>query len=498
MVKHPGWYSALMPKRKAQPETPSIVTIDPAKRVEGTLTLPGDKSISHRYAMLTALSRGRKVHIWNYAPGADCQSTLDVLRLLGVFSERVPTWVATHAKDAPRTNGKTNGTSTATPGIAASADAPPEAPAITAANTAYINIVGRGPRALLEPATWLDCGNSGSTMRMMAGVLAAHGFESLLTGDASLSRRPMRRVAVPLTQMGALVLARQGLPPLDIFGTRLHGINYSPEVPSAQVKSAVLLAGLQAEGRTTVCEPAPTRDHTERAFRTFNIAFQQDGPTIAIDGGQEPFPPERLDVPGDVSSAAFWGCAAAALPDSAIEMTGVGLNPSRTGWLTVLQRAGVDVTVTETHLANGSEPVGTIRVRRGAPRALTVAPGEVPGVIDELPVLAALATFPGFEIHVTGAIELRGKESDRITALVSGLKAMGAQARELPDGFVVKGTEPLKGGATVDACHDHRLAMAFAIATLGAREPVTIKSAEAVAVSYPAFFEVLRRVSQLS
>jgi 3-phosphoshikimate 1-carboxyvinyltransferase len=480
-----------MPKKKAPPEAaPSIVTVDPARRVEGSLTLPGDKSISHRYAMLTALSRGRKVHIWNYAPGADCQSTLDVLRLLGVFSERVPTWVADHAKDAPRT-----ASTDPTPHINGTA-ALAEAPAITAANTAYINIVGRGPRALLEPSTWLDCGNSGSTMRMMAGVLAAHGFESLLTGDASLSRRPMRRVAVPLTQMGALVLARQGLPPLDIFGSSLRGINYSPEVPSAQVKSAVLLAGLQAQGRTTVTEPAPTRDHTERAFRTFNITFAQEGKTIAIEGGQEPFPPERLDVPGDISSAAFWGCAAAALPGSTIELTGVGLNPSRTGWLTVLRRAGVDLTITETHLANGSEPVGTILVRRGVPKPLTVTPEEVPGVIDELPVLAALATFPGFEIHVTGAIELRGKESDRITALVTGLKAMGAQARELPDGFVVKGTEPIHGAATVDACHDHRLAMAFAIAALGARAPVTIKGAEAVAISYPAFFDVLRRISQ--
>jgi len=485
----------VMPKKKAQPDTPSVVTVDPAKRVEGRLTLPGDKSISHRYAMLTALSRGRKVHIWNYAPGADCQSTLDVLRLLGVFSERVPTWVADHAKDAPRSPGGGNG-SRANGTAVGPVNGTPEEPAITPANTAYINIVGRGPRALIEPATWLDCGNSGSTMRMMAGVLAAHGFESLLTGDASLSRRPMRRVAVPLTQMGALVLARQGLPPLDIFGTSLHGINYTPEVPSAQVKSAVLLAGLQAQGRTTVTEPAPTRDHTERAFRTFNIAFDQNGRTIGVEGGQDPFPPERLDVPGDISSAAFWGCAAAALPDSTIEMTGVGLNPSRTGWLAVLQRAGVDLTVTETHLANGSEPVGTILVRRGAPKTLTVLPDEVPGVIDELPVLAALATFPGFEIHVTGAIELRGKESDRITALVSGLKAMGAQARELPDGFVVKGTDPLKGGATVDACHDHRLAMAFAIAALGARDSVTIKSAEAVAISYPAFFDVLRRISQ--
>jgi 3-phosphoshikimate 1-carboxyvinyltransferase len=473
-----------MPKKKVLPHAPKVVTVTPARRVAGTLTLPGDKSISHRYAMLTALSRGRKVHIWNYAPGADCQSTLDVLRLLGVFNERVPTWVANHASEAQ---------------AAARRGAPPapaEAAPVDASNTAYVNMVGRGPRGLLEPTTWLDCGNSGSTMRMMAGVVAAHGFESLLTGDASLSRRPMRRVAVPLTQMGALVLARQGLPPLDIFGTSLRGINYSPEVPSAQVKSAVLLAGLQAEGRTTVSEPAPTRDHTERAFRTFNIHCQQTGHEIAIDGGQEPFPPERLDVPGDISSAAFWGCAAAALPDSAVEMTGVGLNPSRTGWLTVLQRAGVDLTVTETHLANGSEPVGTILVRRGAPKPLTVRPEEVPGVIDELPVLAALATHQGFAIHVTGAAELRGKESDRITALVSGLKAMGAQARELPDGFHVEGTQALKGGVTVDACHDHRLAMAFAIAALGAHEPVAINGADVVAISYPAFFEVLRGISQ--
>jgi 3-phosphoshikimate 1-carboxyvinyltransferase len=476
-----------MPKKKAQPDAPpSTVTVEPARRVEGTVTLPGDKSISHRYAMLTALSRGRKVRIWNYAPGADCQSTLDVLRMLGVFNERVPTWVAHHDEPEPAPQ---NGSPAPRP-------ASPDGASITPANTAYINIVGRGPRALLEPTTWLDCGNSGSTMRMMAGVLAAHGFESLLTGDASLSRRPMRRVAVPLTQMGALVLARQGLPPLDIFGTTLRGINYSPEVPSAQVKSAVLLAGLQAEGRTTVTEPAPTRDHTERAFRTFNITFHQDGHSVAVDGGQEPFPPERLDVPGDISSAAFWGCAAAALHDSAVDMTGVGLNPSRTGWLTVLQRAGVDLTVTESHLANGSEPVGTIRVRRGAPKPLTVKPEEVPGVIDELPVLAALATHPGFSIHVTGAAELRGKESDRITALVSGLKAMGATARELPDGFHVEGTTPLKGGTTVDACHDHRLAMAFAIAALGAREPVAIKGADVVAISYPAFFDVLRGLSK--
>ncbi len=474
-----------MPKKRVLPDAPSLVTVEPAARVEGTLTLPGDKSISHRYAMLTALSRGRKVHIWNYAPGADCQSTLDILRLLGVFNERVPTWVAHHTAGMTAAGASSNGQS-----------APEEYPTVDAGNTAYINMLGRGPRALLEPPTWLDCGNSGSTMRMMAGVLAAHGFESLLTGDASLSRRPMRRVAVPLTQMGALVLARQGMPPLDIFGSSLRGINFSPEVPSAQVKSAVLLAGLQATGRTTVSEPAPTRDHTERAFRTFNIAFHQEGQSISIDGGQEPFPPERLDIPGDISSAAFWGCAAAALPGSAVELTGVGLNPSRTGWLSVLRRAGDDLTVTETHLANGSEPVGTILVRRGAPKTLTVAPEEVPGVIDELPVLAALATFPGFEIHVTGAIELRGKESDRITALVTGLKAMGAQARELPDGFDVRGTAPIKGGTTVDACHDHRLAMAFAIAALGAREPVSIKGADVVAISYPAFFDALRSISQ--
>jgi 3-phosphoshikimate 1-carboxyvinyltransferase len=260
----------------------------------------------------------------------------------------------------------------------------------------------------------------------------------------------------------------------------------------------VLLAGLQAEGRTTVSEPAPTRDHTERAFRTFNIAFEQNGHDISLQGGQEPFPPERLDVPGDISSAAFWGCAAAALPGSTVDMTGVGLNPSRIGWIQVLQRAGVDLTTTEAEQANGSEPVGRILVRPGKPGPLMVKPEDVPGVIDELPVLAALATHPGFSIHVTGAIELRGKESDRITALVSGLKAMGAVARELPDGFHIDGKDPLKGGVTVDACHDHRLAMAFAIAALGAREPVTINGADAVAVSYPAFFDELRRISQAS
>jgi 3-phosphoshikimate 1-carboxyvinyltransferase len=254
---------------------------------------------------------------------------------------------------------------------------------------------------------------------------------------------------------------------------------------------------MQTKGRTTVIEPTETRDHTERAFKTFGIKFEKDGKRISVEGPQRPtVERQRLEVPGDISSAAFWACAAAALPGSEVEIVDVGLNPSRTGWVEALKAAGADMELTVTHEANGSEPVGRMLIRPGTPKRLEVTPEQVAGVIDELPVLGALATFPGYGIHVTGAHELRTKESDRITAFVTGLVAMGANAKELPDGFIVEGGEPLKGGCSVDAAHDHRLAMAFAVAALGAKEPVTIEGADAVAVSYPKFFETLDQLCQ--
>jgi 3-phosphoshikimate 1-carboxyvinyltransferase len=327
-------------------------------------------------------------------------------------------------------------------------------------------------------------------MRMLAGIVAAHPFLSTMTGDASLSRRPMRRIIGPLTAMGAVVTAAPGdRPPIAIQGGDLSGIHFAPDTPSAQVKSAVLLAGLQSRGETVVVEPASTRDHTERALATFGATVTVDGPAssgrrIALRGGQR-LSARDLTVPGDISSAAFIAVAAAALPGSDVTVTHVGLNPSRAALLAVLKRFGADI---ETHLEDewNGEPVGKIRVRHGAMRDLVIEPGEVPEVIDELPVLATLGTFGG-SVTVSGAGELRVKESDRIAELVSGLRAMGADADERPDGFQVRSGARLSGG-TVHARHDHRLAMAFAIAALGATGATSIEGADAVAVSYPGFF----------
>jgi 3-phosphoshikimate 1-carboxyvinyltransferase len=427
---------------------PSVVVAPATKPIANRrLRVPGDKSVSHRYAILASLADGESI-IENYAPGADCRSTLTCMRALGVTIATTP---------VPGTGDR-------------------------------IRIVGRGLRGLAAPAAPLDAGNSGSTMRMMAGVLAAHPFTTTMIGDASLSRRPMRRVIVPLERMGATLQAADGRPPLTVHGASLHGIHYRPDVPSAQVKSAVLLAGLQADDRTSVQEPAATRDHTERALAAFGVTVERDGLTVTVTGGQR-LSGRTVTVPGDISSAAFWACAAAAVDGSALEIEGVGLNPSRTQILDALARAGA-VVETAIEREDGHEPIGRIRITTGTRRPLTVAPDEVPGLIDELPALAALATH-GREVRVTGAGELRTKESDRITALVTGLRAMGADADELPDGFHVRGSARLHGDCVVDAAGDHRLAMAFAIAALGASRPVTIQGAQAVDVSYPGFFEVL-------
>jgi 3-phosphoshikimate 1-carboxyvinyltransferase len=414
--------------------------IAPAATVRGRLHVPGDKSISHRYAILAALADGTTT-ISNYAPGADCQSTLACLAALGVSVER------------------------STPGL--------------------VTVAGRGLGGLIAPTTPLDCGNSGTTMRLLSGVLAAHPFRATLCGDASLSRRPMRRVMAPLTEMGARFDAATGdRPPFDVHGGQLHAVDFQPDVPSAQVKSAVLLAGLHVAGTTSVIEPAATRDHTERALEAFGAPPTLDGRRVSVTGGRR-LRGRDLRVPGDISSAAFPAVAAAALAGSDVTIDGVGLNPSRAAILDLLRRFGADVDAQVTDRGAG-EPVGHIRVRHGRLEPVEIEPAEVPELIDELPVLAALATFGG-GLKVSGAGELRVKESDRISALVGGLRAMGADAHERPDGFTIRGTRRLAGGA-VDAHGDHRLAMAFAIAALGATGPTTIAGAEVVAVSYPGFF----------
>lgn len=424
--------------------------VRPARAVRGALRVPPDKSISHRYALLAALADG-PTSIAGYATGADCQSTLAVLEALGVMVTRT-----------------------------------------TTGGGQEVRITGR-PGGFSAPSGPLDCGNSGTTMRLLSGLLASQPFTSILVGDASLSSRPMRRVMTPLMAMGAELIAGEGgRPPLHVTGAPLCGIHHTPEVPSAQIKSAVLLAGLRAAGTTSVHEPAPTRDHTERGLEAFGVSVARSATgDISVTGGARLAGGLTLRVPGDPSATAFLAVAAAGLPGSRIDIEDVGLNPTRVALFDVLRRAGADVTTTETGVWHG-EPVGRLSVATGERLDVVVAPDEVPLLIDELPALAALATFGG-SIVVTGAAELRVKESDRISALAAGLRAMGADVDEYADGFAVRGSRQLSGGI-VDARHDHRLAMSFAVAALGATHPTEIHGAEVAAVSFPGFFDVLDRL----
>jgi 3-phosphoshikimate 1-carboxyvinyltransferase len=425
-----------------------VALVRPAQRASGRIRVPGDKSISHRYALLGAIADG-PTRISGYSGGADCAATLACLRALGV---------------------------------------PIETPA-----AGEVRISGRGIRGLSAAAGPVDAANSGTTMRLLAGIVAGHPFRTVITGDPSLSRRPMRRVMGPLTEMGATIQARDGRPPLTIDGGALEGITHRPEVPSAQVKSSLLLAGLHATGRTAIVEPAATRDHTERAFAAFGATVDRDGLTVSVTAGQR-LSGRELTVPGDISGAAFWGALAAGLPKSVIDIEAVGLNPSRTAFLDVLRRAGADVQVAVEDEAAG-EPTGRVTITATNPRSFTIDPSEVPGLIDELPALGALgALLPeGASMEVRGAAELRVKESDRISALAAGFRAMGAEVTEYPDGFRIE-SRPLRG-ATVDAVGDHRLAMAFAVAACGASSPTTITGAAVVDVSYPRFFQELERLT---
>jgi 3-phosphoshikimate 1-carboxyvinyltransferase len=431
---------------------PSAATIRLARRIEGRLRVPGDKSISHRCALLAAMADGRS-ELHGYAPGADCRSTLTCLRGLGVE---------------------------------------------VIEDTDTIAVVGRGLGQLRSPDALLDAGNSGTTMRLLAGLVAGHPFSATIVGDASLSRRPMRRVLVPLTQMGARTESADGRPPLTIHGTALRAIAHATEVPSAQVKSAVLLAGLLAEGTTSVVEAAPTRDHTERALEAFGAKVTRSASSVALAGGQR-LKGRSVSIPGDFSSAAYWMAAAAAFPGSRVQIDELGLNPTRTAFLEVLRRFGARVQAEVTRIDAG-EPRGTVIVEGDRITDLAIEPAEVPGLIDELPAIAALAAG-GAEISVRGAAELRVKESDRIAVLVAGLRALGLQAEERPDGFVAGGlrgsggpARGLRGGGVADACGDHRMAMALAVAALAGRQPSTIEGADAVAISYPGFFEMLDRL----
>jgi 3-phosphoshikimate 1-carboxyvinyltransferase len=424
------------------------LTITPVRSIAGAMPVPGDKSISHRYVLLAGIARGR-TEITGLAPGADVASSCECLRRLGVSIQH-------------RDGGG-------------------------------VVIDGRGWSGVRAATGPLDAGNSGTSMRLLAGLVAGRPFRTILTGDPSLSRRPMRRVLDPLAAMGARVSDTAGHAPITIDGGPLAGLHWQSPVASAQVKSAIMLAGLSAAGTTAVTEPLRTRDHTERAFPAFGLACEVQGLTILVAGGQEAAAPAApLHVPGDPSSAAVWAAAAAALPGGSIRLDGVCLNPRRLGFVRVLERMGARVT-TDAQAMVAGEPVGTLHIAHGGHGAAVITPDEVPDLVDELPVLAARAALGG-SLEVSGASELRVKESDRIAALVAGLRQLGVSADERPDGFRIDGSARPRGG-TADAAADHRLVMAFALVGLGASGPSVIEDAGAVAVSYPGFTRDLARLS---
>ena len=414
--------------------------IEPGGVLKGRIRVPGDKSISHRSIMLASIAEG-VTRISGFLEGEDAIATMNAFRALGV-----------------RVEGPERGN---------------------------VTVHGVGLHGLKQAATTLDCGNAGTAMRLLAGLLAGQRFDSELTGDESLRRRPMRRVADPLNSMGARIeTAEGGRPPLRVHGGRkLTGIDYAMPVASAQVKSALLLAGLYADGRTCVTEPAPTRDHTERMLEAFGCAVERTGSTVCV-GGSPKLRATAIEVPADISSAAFFLVGAAMVPGSDLTLEHVGINPTRTGVIEILRLMGADLEMQNERLAGG-EPVADIRVRGTKLRGVEIPPKLVPLAIDEFPALFVAAANATGTTVVTGAEELRVKESDRIQVMADGLQALGARAEPTRDGMRVTGGP--YGGGEVVSHDDHRVAMAFAIAGLQASGTVTIKDCANVATSFPGF-----------
>lgn len=431
-------------------ETQQVV-VRPARNIHGSVLLPGDKSISHRYAMLAGISEGES-RLENYSTGADCASTLACMRELGVQWDRM------------------------TDGV--------------------IEVRGRG-LSLAAPIHALDCGNSGSTMRMLSGIVAGQRFTSEMTGDESLSRRPMKRVITPLTAMGAKIESREGKPPLRITGAPLKAIDYKMPVASAQVKSCILFAGLYAEGETRVEEPLRTRDHTEVALRAFGAQLEQKsigaGQEVRIRGDQLLHGIDAR-IPGDLSSASFFLCAAALFPNSQLTMPNLLMNPTRARLLDVLMQMGLRVAVTKLDQVHG-ELSGSLEIEGGTLKGGNISGADSAALIDELPVLAAIGPYTEQGMEICDAKELRVKESDRIAAVAENLRRMGAQLEEREDGLKIPGGQALHG-AEIDAFSDHRIAMAFAVAALRASGETLIRGAESTAISYPAFFETLEEIAE--
>ncbi|MGZ4106926.1 MAG: 3-phosphoshikimate 1-carboxyvinyltransferase [Tumebacillaceae bacterium] len=423
--------------------------IEPTQHLRGEVNVPGDKSISHRAVMFGSLAEG-ETRVRGFLPGADCLSTVDCFRKLGVQIDVLsPTELVVH---------------------------------------------GVGMNGLQEPTDLLDVGNSGTTARLMLGILAGQPFHATITGDSSIRRRPMARVSVPLRQMGAKIDGREEgrLAPLAVRGQRLQAMHYDMPVASAQVKSAVLLAGLFADGNTSVRETEATRDHTERMLRAFGVDVQTEDNVVTVPGGSV-LRSTDIDVPGDISSAAFLLVAAAILPGSDVTIRNVGVNPTRTGILDVLREMGADIEELNVR-ESGGEPIADLRVRGGQLRGTVVSGSIIPRLIDEVPVLAVAATQAEGVTEIRDAAELKVKESNRIATTANELRKFGAVVEELEDGLRITGRTKLQGGAQIDTYHDHRIAMAMAVAGLVAEGTTTIDDWESVDVSFPGFHELLQNL----
>ncbi|WP_094602812.1 3-phosphoshikimate 1-carboxyvinyltransferase 1 [Sporomusa silvacetica DSM 10669] len=428
-----------------------IIQIAKTGGLTGAITIPGDKSISHRSIMLSGLA-DTPVTITNFLHAADCWSTINCMRALGVIVEEDKGGVLT--------------------------------------------VQGKGLYGLSEPSDVLDAGNSGTTIRLLTGLLGAQPFFSVLTGDASIRNRPMARVIAPLAKMGLQIAGRgqSRYAPLAISAPeQVRGIEYDMPVASAQVKSAILLAALYANTPTTITEPIPSRDHTERMFETFGIPVKREGRAIILEPIQKIAAPKRLDVPGDISSAAFWLVAASIIPNSELALINVGINPTRTGILDVLTQMGADITITNNRWS-GREPVADIVVRSANLKGVTIEAEIIPRLIDEIPILAVAALFAEGQTVVKGAEELRVKETDRLKAVALELGKMGATITENPDGLVIDGPQSINA-AICDSHHDHRMAMSLAVAG-SAAQGVTITESDCVKISYPDFFDVLSKLRQ--
>ena len=418
-----------------------------AKGLKGQLAVPGDKSISHRAVMLGSIASGN-TEIHHFLQGADCLSTISCFRRMGVEIENRGNMVFVH---------------------------------------------GKGMRGLSAPSGMLDCGNSGTTMRLMSGILAAQPFSSTLTGDASIQKRPMKRIMEPLTQMGAHILSlrENGCAPLRIKPGKLHGIHYHTPVASAQVKSAILLAGLYGDGPTKVTEPALSRNHTELMLRHFGAEIASEDVTAAVMPAKELYG-AKVEVPGDISSAAYFIAAALMVPGSEVLIRNVGVNPTRDGMIRVCQAMGADLTL-ENVRGREAEPMADLLVRHSSLKGVEIGGEIIPALIDELPMIAAMACAAQGTTVIKDAAELKVKESNRIRIMVENLSAMGADIRETEDGMIIEGGRPLHG-ASVDSHLDHRIAMTFAVTALIADGVTTIKDADCVRISYPGFYQDLSRL----